>query len=47
MLTLGTKILYSIFLNLRAKIFNDLPIEARKHCKEKNFNSILKNNFFS
>ena len=27
---------------LRTKIFNDLPIEVRKHCKEKNFNSILK-----
>ena len=27
---------------LGAKIFNDLPTEVRKHCKEKNFNSILK-----
>ena len=24
---------------LGAKIFNDLPVEVRKHCKEKNFNS--------
>ena len=31
---------------LAAKIFNDLPVEARKHCKEKNFNSILKNYFY-
>ena len=27
---------------LGTKIFNDLPIEVRKHCKEKNFNSISK-----
>ena len=27
---------------LEAKIFNDLPIEVRKHCKENNFNSFLK-----
>ena len=32
---------------LGAKIFNDLPIEVRRHCKEKNFNSILKNHFLS
>ena len=33
---------------LGAKIFNDLlPIEVRKHCKQKNFNSILKNHFLS
>ena len=32
---------------LGAKMFNDLPIEVRKHCKEKNFNSILKNHFLS
>ena len=25
---------------LGAKIFNDLSIEVRRHCKEKNFNSI-------
>ena len=31
---------------LGAKIFNDLPIEVRKHCKEKNFNRILKYLFF-
>ena len=31
---------------LGAKIFNDLSIEVRRHCKEKNFNSILKNHFF-
>ena len=30
---------------LGAKIFDDLPIEVRKHCKENNFNSILKNHF--
>ena len=30
---------------LGVKIFNDLPIEVRKHCKKKNFNSILKINF--
>ena len=33
--------------NLGAKIFNDLPVEVRKHCKGKNFNSILKNHFLS
>ena len=27
---------------LGTKIFNDLPVEVRKHCKEKNFNSIKK-----
>ena len=34
---------------LGTKIFNDLPIEVRKHCKEKNFNSISKkkNHFLS
>ena len=32
---------------LVAKIFNDLSIEVRKHCKEKNSNSILKNHFLS
>ena len=32
---------------LGAKIFNDLPIEVRRHCEEKNFNSILKNHFLS
>ena len=32
---------------LEAKIFNDLPIKVCKHCKEKNFNSILKNDFLS
>ena len=31
----------------RAKIFNDLPIEVCRHCKENNFNSILKNYFLS
>ena len=30
---------------LGTKMFNDLPIEVRKHCKEKHFNSILKNIF--
>ena len=29
------------------KIFNDLLIEVRKHRKEKNFDSILKNHFLS
>ena len=33
--------------HLGAKMFNDLPIEVHKHCKEKNFNSILNNNFLS
>ena len=28
------------------KIFNGLPTEVRKHCKEKNFN-ILNNHFFT
>ena len=32
---------------LGAKIFNHLPIEVHWHCKEKNFNSILKNHFLS
>ena len=32
---------------LAAKIFNDFPIEVCKHCKEKNFISILKNHFLS
>ena len=32
---------------LGVKIFNDLPIEVRRHCKEKNFNSILQNHFLS
>ena len=32
---------------LQQKIFNELPIEVRKHYKEKNFNSILKNHFLS
>ena len=32
---------------LGAKIFKDLPIEVCKHCKEKNFNSIIKNNYVS
>ena len=32
---------------LGAKIFNDLSIEVCRHCKEKNFNSILKNHFLS
>ena len=31
---------------LGAKICNDLPVEVPKHCKEKNFNSILKKSFF-
>ena len=30
---------------LGAKICNDLPMEAPKRCKEKNFNSILKKSF--
>ena len=30
---------------LGAKIFNDLPIEVGKHCKEKNFHSISSNHF--
>ena len=30
---------------LGAKIFDDLPVEVRKHCKGNNFNSILKNHF--
>ena len=30
---------------LGAKIFNDLPTEVRKHCKEKNFHSISSNHF--
>ena len=32
---------------LEAKILNDLPVEARKHCKEIYFNGILKQSFFS
>ena len=32
---------------LGTKIFHDLPIEVRKHCQEKNFNSISKNHFLS
>ena len=32
---------------LGAEISNDLSIEVRRHCKEKNFNSILKNHFLS
>ena len=32
---------------LGVKIFSDLPIEVCRHCKENNFNSILKNHFLS
>ena len=32
---------------LGVKIFNDLAIESRKHCKEIYFNGILKQSFFS
>ena len=32
---------------LGVKIFNDLTTEVCKHCKEMNFNSILKNQFLS
>ena len=32
---------------LGTKIFHDLSIEVRKHCQEKNFNSISKNHFLS